>query len=808
MLAFLGNMAKWGFGFLLLLVFLVWTGLLGKLPSEDDLRNVENAVSTEVYSVDSVLIGKYFIENRTQVSLKDISPHVINALIATEDRRFFEHEGIDFQSWKRIAWGVVTRKESLGGGSTLSQQLAKNLYPRKNYYVPGVSILINKIRENFISIRLEKVYTKDDLLNLYLNTVPFGGDIFGINIASKFYFNKKAKDLSPDQAATLVGMLKATTKYNPIRNPENAKSRRNVVLRQMVVNKHLTEKEFEELSVKPVGAKKNSRESHNEGTATYFREHLRNELVETLKSIKKEDGTSYNLYTDGLKIYTTIHSKMQQYAEEAVTQHMQTLQKQFDDHWKNYKKEKPWGEDKWIDEQVRKNDRYEAAKAGGKSDTAAYNALKQPVKMTIFSWKGGGTEVDTMMTPFDSIRYYFCLLNCGFMAMDHHNGYVRAWVGGTNFKYFKYDHVKSSRQVGSTFKPIVYAAAVQDSIKPCDYFENSLFKIKDWEPHNADERYGGWYSVAGALENSVNVIAARLIDKVGMEKTIQLAKKMGVTSTLPREAGISLGAADISLYDMIKVYGTIANKGIRPDPVYLLKIVDRDGNVIYDYKAQEKENPTWGKDTALTVEQAAIMTKMMQTVIDSGTGSRFRKGYGILGDFAGKTGTSQNQSDGWFICFNPQLVTGSWVGGEFPVVRFRSMYLGQGSSSALPIVAMFWHKVANDKKLGRLLWDKFKDPGAYVNSMFGCRNRIYMHPDSLALLKSDSTENNPADTAKAGIVKKLKEGLSDLLKKEDKDKKEQEKQQKKDDLENRRDERREKRKEFFDKLNDKKEKGR
>jgi penicillin-binding protein 1A len=775
-LALLGNLLKWGFYSLLFLTLGVWIGLFGHLPSTEELKTVETANSTEIYTADSVLIGKYYIENRTAVSLDNISPHIINALIATEDKRFLDHSGIDIQSWFRVAFGMLTRKES-GGGSTLSQQLAKNLYPRKKYLIPGISLIINKIRENFISVRLERVYTKQELLSLYLNTVPFGGDVFGIQVASRQYFNKKPKDLSVDQAATLVGMLKGTTLYHPVRNPENAKKRRNVVLSIMVKNNHLTQKEYDELSEKPVGAKRYNVDSNNDGTGTYFREYLRTSVMpKLLKNIQKEDGSNYNLYTDGLKIYTTLHSKMQQYAEESVQKHMQELQKQFNQHWKNYKQEKPWGDDRWITDAIKRSPRFEALTDGGASEADALANFEKPVKMTIFSWKNGGGEQDTTMAPIDSIRYYTCMLNCGFMAMDHRNGYIRAWVGGTNFKYFKYDHNLSDRQVGSTFKPIVYAAALQDSIKPCAYFPNQIKKIVDWEPHNSDENYGGYYSMAGALTKSVNVVAAQLIEKVGIQKTIDLATKMGITSKLPREYGISLGAANISLYDMIKVYGTMANKGVRPEPVTVLKIVSRDGEVLFDYQKDLQNNAEIGPHVqALSEGQATLMTKMLQNVIDYGTGSRLRRGYGIQGDFAGKTGTTQNQSDGWFICYNPQLVTGVWVGAPIPAVRFRSMTLGQGSAMALPIVGWFWHKIANDRKLGKLITEKFPEPKPELQGMLGCYPYIGMNPDSFNLLMQDSVFRDSFQAAYGKKKETPAEEESEAPKENDKGKPEEEK---------------------------------
>lgn len=770
---------RWAFYFVLLLIFSVWIGIFGSLPDSEELSTIETANATEIYTADSVLIGRFYIENRTTISLDKISPYVVTALLATEDKRFFEHSGIDLQSWFRVAYGFLSRRESLGGGSTLSQQLAKNLYPRKRYLIPGLSIIINKIRENFISVRLERIYTKADLLNLYLNTVPFGGDRFGISVASRHFFNKRPRDLSPDQAATLIGMLKASTFYDPVRNPENARKRRNIVLKQMVRNSSfevsvrsneegmdqvremiakgkVTQADYEELIKKPVGAKRYTNDGNNDGSATYFREYLRTDIMpKLLKGLTKEDGTNYNLYTDGLKVYTTLHSKIQKYAEEAAEKQMQSLQEQFDKHWKNYKAEKPWGDDKWIEEQIRRSDRWATLKEAGLSNEEAMANFEQPVRMTVFSWKkGSNSEVDTTMSPIDSVRYYFCLLNCGFMAMDHHTGYVRAWVGGINFKYFKYDHIKSTRQVGSTFKPIVYAAALQDSMRPCSYLPNHIVKIQDWEPHNSDETYGGWYSLVGGLANSVNVIAAQLIEKVGIEHTIQLARKMGITSTLPREFGISLGAADISLYEMIKVYGTIANEGKRPDPVVVLRVTTRKGEKIYDYKEDLAQNPRTPVE-ALSPDEAATLTRMLQAVINSGTGGRFRYGFGLYqGDFAGKTGTTQNQSDGWFICFNPDLVTGAWVGASSPAVRFRSMNLGQGSAMALPIVAMFWHKMANDPKFVKMYQARFPDPKPEVLGRFGCPYHIDISPDTLQLLLADTTIR---DSLRAGGYKNLKE---------------------------------------------------
>ena len=404
--------------------------------------------------------------------------------------------------------------------------------------------------------------------------------------------------------------------------------------------------------------------------------------------------------------------------------------------------------------------------------------------MTIFTWKNGGSAMDTTMTPLDSVRYYFCMLNCGFMAMDHRNGYIRAWVGGIHFKDFKVDHTLTKRQVGSTFKPIVYAAALQDSIKPCTYFPNQIKMILDWEPHNADETYGGWYTMMGALTRSVNVVTAQLIEKVGIQKTIDLARKMGVTATLPREYGISLGAADISLFDMMKVYGTMANEGKRPEPVTVTQVTDRRGNVIYDYKKELALDSNLGShEVAMTVNQAATMTKMLQNVVDYGTGARLHA-Y-VRGDFAGKTGTTQNHSDGWFICYNPQLVTGAWVGGESPAVRFRNMAQGQGSAMALPIVGGFWNKIASDKKLQKLLLEKFPTPKPEVLNLLGCQPWISISPDTFLLFMQEVGQDSTLrDSLLQVYTKRLKPGETpggeappDKGSEEDKDKPEGEKKE-------------------------------
>ncbi|MBC7885696.1 MAG: hypothetical protein H7X99_09490, partial [Saprospiraceae bacterium] len=507
----------------------------------------------------------------------------------------------------------------------------------------------------------------------------------------------------------------------------------------MINNGFISEIQYEELIKKPVGAKIHEEIGNNDGLGTYFREYLRiKALPKILIDLWKEDGAPYNLYTDGLKITTTLDSRMQKHGEDAVNKHMSYLQGEFVKHWKGYKEEKPWGDDKWIDEQVEKSERYQLLKEQMYSESEIDSVFNTPVPMKIFFWAKVPEERDTMMTPLDSVRYYFTMLNCGFMAMDHSNGYIKSWVGGTDFRYFKYDHIMSKRQVGSTFKPIVYAAALQDSIKPCQFFRNQEVTIEDWTPKNSDGIYGGWYSMIGGLTYSTNVIAAQLIEKVGIQKTIDLATRMGITSTLPREYGISLGAADVALYDMMKVFGTFANKGVRPEPIAILKIEDRHGNVIYDYEELLRTDPLVGPNKrAMDTMTAATMTRMLQSVVIYGTANTLRSQFVPHGDFAGKTGTTQNHSDGWFIAYNPKLVTGAWVGAPSPAVRFRSMALGSGSATALPIVGNFWYSVAIDSKSAKITQEKFV-ANESVNAKVLCPFRIPFPPDTFNILMQDT----------------------------------------------------------------------
>jgi penicillin-binding protein 1A len=675
----------------------VYVGLFGDMPSRHELRAIQNNTASEVYSADQVLLGRYYLQDRTNIRYEDIAPAAIDALIATEDARFYEHSGVDARSVLRVfVKTLLLQQENSGGGSTLSQQLAKNLFPRKSRHL--LSMPVNKMREIIIARKLEGIYSKQELLELYLNTVPMGGNLYGIERASRRFFNTTADSLKTEEAAVLIGMLKATTTYNPRLNLERSQQRRNVVLSQMAKYNYLTPEQADSLRQLPL--KLNYRyTTHNDGMAPYFREQLRQELVQWASSQRKKNGEPYNLYTDGLKIYTTIDSRMQAHAERAVRRKMALLQKQFDAHWKG---RSPWGQDKTvIRDAMLRSDRYKKLKAAGLSDAEAAESFRKDIPMSVFSWSGNSTKT---MSPLDSLAYYQRFLNTGLLAMEPSTGYIRAWVGGINHHVFKYDHVRSRRQVGSTFKPFVYAAALEKGIAPCTYFANEQTtypEYDNWSPRNANEQYGGEYTMRGALANSVNTISAQLILEAGVDRTVELAKRIGIQHDLPQVPSLALGAADLSLYEMVTAYASFANGGYSVKPVYISRIEDRNGNVI------RQHHPGSGSRRVLNKENAAIMLHLMQGVIEEGSGAKLRTEYGLRMDIAGKTGTSQEHADGWFIGMTPDLVTGVWVGAESPKVRFRTLAEGQGSRTALPVWGEFMRLVVQDKEYASLRSSRF-----------------------------------------------------------------------------------------------------
>lgn len=670
------------------LVILVSRGYFGPLPQEEELKNISHPVATEVYSADTVLLGKFQIQERSSVPFDRISQAAVQALIATEDIRFYKHKGVDYRSLARVlVKTILLQKESSGGGSTITQQLVKNLYPRKQY--SAFSIAINKIKEALTARRVEKLYTKDEILALYLNTIPFGDNTFGIEAAAERFYSTSASELTYDQAAVLVGMLKATFTYNPRLFPERSQARRNVVLAQLAKYGFIEEPLADSLKNLPV-ALEYRRITHHSGLAPYFRAFIREELLAWCQKNVDESGKSYNLYTDGLKIYTTIDSRLQEYAETAVRNRMKLLQEEFDQHWRN---RDPWeGKPRIVQDAVLRSVHYKKLKGQGLSEEEIMKEMNRPVPMTVFTWDG---ERDMKLSPMDSIRHYLKFLNAGMLAMNPRNGRIMAWVGGIDHNYFQYDHVRKStkRQVGSTFKPFVYAAALESGIRPCDYTsaEKTVYtNLENWSPANNEENYELKYSMEGALAYSVNTVSVRLLEAGGIDNTLSLAKRAGITSKIPRVPSIALGTASISVVEMVTGYSSFVNEGIPVEPYYITVITDHRDSVLQRFKPPKSDEP------AMSKENASMIVEMLKRVVNEGTGSSLRSRYGFRGDIAGKTGTTQSNADGWFIALTPRLVVGTWVGADDPGIRFRTTALGQGSHTALPIFADFYKRLVRD----------------------------------------------------------------------------------------------------------------
>jgi len=696
-----------------ILLFSIKSGVIGKLPSEEQLKNIRNFEASEIYSSDKRQLGRYFIQNRTVIEYDEISDHVLTALIATEDERFFEHHGIDYRSLLRVFFKTVLMGDrSGGGGSTITQQLVKNVYGRQQYRY--FSILITKLREMLIASDLEDLYSKEEILALYLNTVPFGESIYGIEAASQRFFQKHASALNLQEAATLVGMLKATTYYNPKNYPERAISRRNVVLGQIHKNEALTKKELDSLEHLPIELNYR-RDDQNDGLAPYFREFARQELKSLLPKISDSLGASYNLYTDGLKIYTTLDFKLQTYAEKAVNRHMRNLQGSFDEHWKG--RSKPWEKDTdLIQLVVSQSHAYCALKDDGLSEDSINILLNQKKEMELYSWHG---KENVNMSSMDSLKFYLNFLNTGFLSVDPQTGEVKAWIGGINYRFFKYDHVnvKSKRQVGSIFKPLVYASALEKGISPCSYIdaEQQLFveNNQEWNPENADNNYEGKYSFEGALTESVNTVSVKVLEEAGIKATIELANNLGIHSDIPEVPSIALGTPSISLYEMVNAYCAFPNNGKITKLHFITRIEDKDGTVIWRHKVQKPQQ-------VLTASTAQMIIEMLKNVVNEGTAARIRNTYKLPNDIAGKTGTTQSNADGWFMAVTPKLVTGVWVGGEYPSIHFRTTALGQGANMALPIYALYQQQINRDSKFRKNSQARFPAPPPSIRRELDC----------------------------------------------------------------------------------------
>jgi penicillin-binding protein 1A len=683
----------------LILFILTWTGALGHLPDKEELKAVENPLATEVYSADSVLLGRYFVQERSNVNYATLPRHVVDAVVATEDIRFFEHSGIDGKSLLRVmVKSILLQQESSGGGSTLTQQLAKNLYPRREYWL--FSMPINKIREMILASRLEAVYNKESLLALYLNTVPFGDNTYGIEAAAQRFYSVHAAALTVDQAAVLIGMLKATSYYNPRLHPERAAQRRNVVLAQMKKYNKLSPEDVAAAQALPVKLSYNQI-SHHSGLAPYFREYIREELQEWCEQHTKANGKAYNLYTDGLKIYTTIDSRLQQYAEIAVNNQMAGLQKRFLEHWGS---KDPWyNKPAVLDNALRKSERYRSLARQGLGHEEIIHAMQEPVLMNVLAEEG---EKERVMSPYDSVRHYLRFLQAGMLALDPRQGAVRVWVGGINHQFFQYDHVRENtrRQIGSTFKPIVYAAALEQGVDPCDFVsaaKTEYTNVEGWKPENTEENYDRKYSLTGGLAYSVNTVSVRVLEKAGIDNTIALARRMGIESDLPAVPAIALGAANISMIEMVRAYACFVNNGKTTTPYYLTAIHDHTGKSLEVFTASNESVQ------AMSPETAQMMVEMLKHTVNEGTATGLRSRYGIHNDIAGKTGTTQSNADGWFIAMTPRLVIGSWVGADDPRIRFRKTSLGQGARTALPIVGDFLHQVNADNRFASISQARF-----------------------------------------------------------------------------------------------------
>jgi penicillin-binding protein 1A len=665
--------------------FAISQGVFGELPTFEDLENPKSSLASEVISADGVVLGKYYIQNRSFTKYEELSPYLIEALVATEDARFERHSGIDVRGLMRAI--VFLGKK--GGASTVTQQLALNLFSGQRASSKPERIM-QKLKEWVISIRLEQRYTKPEILAMYLNTVDFGYNSFGIKSAARTYFNKDVKNLNIQESAVLIGILKGITLYSPVRNPERSLNRRNTVIGQMVKYGYLEEAAADSIKALPIALNLRP-QSHSAGLATYFREYLRMELNQWIENNRKPDGSKYNLYKDGLKIYTTLDSRMQEHAEEAMKVHMKSLQETFFEHWKG---RDPWGSQTDILKLgMKRSDRYRVLRSEGYSDEEIEAVFNTPVDTRLFSWNGW---IDTLISPMDSIKYAKRFLHTGFMAMEPQTGQIKAWVGGIDIDFSQYDHVNLSakRQAGSTFKPLVYTLAIDNGFDPCARIPNqpvTFEQFQNWTPKNYDGKNGGPLTMFQGLAASINNIVAYLMKQVGPEAVIELSRNMGISSHMEPFPSLCLGAFDMSVYEMVGAYATYANKGVWTQPVYMTRIEDKNGNVLAEFYPETRE--------ALSEETAYAMVKLLQGVVDKGTARRLRTRYNLSNEIGGKTGTTQNNSDGWFIGITPELAAGAWVGADDRAVRFRTTALGGGANSALPIWGEFFKRVYADQRL-------------------------------------------------------------------------------------------------------------
>lgn len=774
-----------------LFFFSIYVGVWGALPSKYELTHLEQSLATQLVDKNGEIIGKYYIFDRRPIAFNEIPNHLKDALVATEDVRFYEHDGIDKLSLFRVFFKtLLMQDDSAGGGSTLTQQLVKNIYDRREGGV--FSLVISKFKEFIIAQRLEDVYTKNEILNLYLNTVPFPDNTFGIESASQKFFNKSTEELTLSESAILVGTLKANNSYNPRLYPDRAKKRRDVVLGQMLRYDYL--KPQDTVGMERDTIRLNYQRHTDTGVAPYFRELIRKEAKDILKDYYKEDGTSYDLYQDGLTIYTTLDKNLQIYAEEAMKEHMASLQAQYVKAYGNYA---PWKKESILEPNIKKLDYYQKLQKQGLTEEQINDSLNIKSERTVFDWDSKKTIQNISVK--DSISHYLSLLNCGFLALDPQTGGVLAYVGGINYENFKYDHVsQSERMVGSTFKPFVYTTALEKDMDPCTYYsadqEIYYFNNKTWSPANSgsDEGSDVSYSLKGALSNSVNTVAVKVLLDVGIDKVIAQAKRMGITSKLPRVPSLALGTAQIKIRDLASAYTSFLNKGKPMKPYYITKIVDRSGKIIAQFDPKTPEKAVMRNFTR------EAMIQMMRGTVSEGTATRLRYTYKLKNDIAGKTGTTQDNKDGWFVGLTPYMVAVTWVGNDDYRIGFSSTGIGAGANSALPIYAKFMQRMNADTTYTNFTKQRFASPSAAVSEALNCapvvrdstsqtqnffesifsgpeveyKKRVYLDSDGTIL----RTEREPVETEEENIEinnedekDDTKKGFFSFLKKKDKD---------------------------------------
>lgn len=696
-----------GLGCGILFILMISWGVFGKLPSLSELENPSILSASEVYAADGRMMGKYYIPStdRTNVPYKDISPNILNALVSTEDERFYEHSGIDGRSFAR----AVFYFGSEGGASTITQQLAKNMLfgeGSKN----KLSRMIEKLKEMIVAIKLERNFTKEEIIALYLNTVEYSDHVYGIRNASRTFFQKEPDRVTIPEAAVLIGMLKATGTYNPRTNPKQSVNRRNTVIDQMVRNNKVSAADAAKYKVTPIKLDY-EKMTQNTNLAPYFIDVLKNDLRQWCKDHKNpKTGEPYNIYKDGLKIYTTIDPRMQLYAEMAVARHMPNLQKVFNAQ-KNIKDGSVWTTKdgkKVLENAMKSSDRWQKMAADDVKESDIRKSFNEKVQMRVFAWNSS-REKDTVMTPLDSIKYHKQMLQASFIVTDPLTGEIRAWVGGIDFKTYKYDHANynTKRQVGSTFKPFLYTLAIMNGYTPETPI--SLDPINLGGKMISDKKYSGERPLSYCLAASLNPAAARLITEIGVNKTVEFAHEAGIRSTIPPYPSIALGSADLSLIEMVGAYSMYPAGGMHTDPFYISRIEDRNGNVLQSFTTSHKE--------VISEADAYIMTKMMQGVVDFGTGRAMRSTYGITSEIAGKTGTTNSNADGWFMGFTPQLLGGVWVGADDPILRISNNSVGQGAQMAMPVWAYFFQEVYKDKTLGIDPKQRFVVPATIKSEM-------------------------------------------------------------------------------------------